>query len=80
MLGFIKKTFFTGLAFLSILTSVNLLNCISLNTQECKLRPQIVSVNSKGLVFFPLVLKLVNAVIVAITSMTFMQNCVFLIL
>ena len=53
MLGFIKKTFFTGLAFLSTLASVNLLNCISMNTQECKLRPQIVSINSKGPVFFP---------------------------
>ena len=53
MLGFIKKTFFTGLPFLSTLTSVNLLNCISINAQECKLRPQIVSVNSKGPVFFP---------------------------
>ena len=46
MLGVIKKYFFTGLAFLSILTSVNLLSCISMNNQECKVRPQIVNVNN----------------------------------
>ena len=39
--------FFTGLAFLSTLTSVNLLSCISVNNQECKVRPEIVNVNSE---------------------------------
>ena len=29
MIGFIKKCFFTGLAFLSILTGVNSFSCIS---------------------------------------------------
>ena len=47
MLGFIKKCFFTGLAFLSTLTSVNLLSCISMNNQECRVRPQIINTNSK---------------------------------
>ena len=41
MFGVIKKCFFTGLVFLSILTSVNLLSCISMNNQEFKVRPQI---------------------------------------
>ena len=45
--------FFTGLAFLSTLTSVNTLSCISMNNQECELRPQIVNVNGAGPVFFP---------------------------
>ena len=53
MLGFIKRYFFTGLAFLSTLTSVNLLSCISRNNQECKVRPQIVNVNSDEPVFYP---------------------------
>ena len=57
MLRFIKKCFFTGLAFLSILTGVNSLSCISMNNQECWVRPQIVSVNSKGPVFFPFSIK-----------------------
>ena len=45
MLGFIKMCFFTRLVFLSTLTSINLLSCISMNNQECKVRPQIVNVN-----------------------------------
>ena len=53
MLEFIKRYFFTGLAFLSTLTSVNLLSCISRNNQECKVRPQIVNVNSDEPVFYP---------------------------
>ena len=57
MLGVIKKYFFTGLAFLSILTSVNLLSCISMNNQECKVRPQIVNVNNEEPVFFPFSIK-----------------------
>ena len=57
MFGFIKKCFFTGLAFLSSLTGVNWLICISLNNQECKVRPQIVNVNSKEPVFFSFSIK-----------------------
>ena len=47
MFGVIKKCFFTGLAFLSTLARVNLLSCISMNNQECKVRPQIVNINGK---------------------------------
>ena len=57
MLGFIKKCFFTGPVFLSTLTSVNLLDCISINNQECKVRPQIVNVNGDDPVFFPFSIK-----------------------
>ena len=57
--------FFTGLVLLSILASVNLLSCISMNNQECKVEPQIVNL---------------NGVVVAIISITDMQNCVFLML
>ena len=53
MFGLIKKLFFIGLAFLSTLTSTNLLRCISMNNQECKVRSEIVNVNSKEPVFFP---------------------------
>ena len=51
MFGFAKKCFFAGLALLSTLTSLNLLNCISINNQECKVRLQIVNVNSDEPVF-----------------------------
>ena len=52
MLGFIKKCFFTGLTFVSALTSINSLSCISMNSQECKVRSQIVNVNGDDLAFF----------------------------
>ena len=72
--------FFAGLAFLSTLTSVNTLICISMNNQECRVRLQIINVNGDDPVFFPLVLKQVNAVVVATISIIHMQNCVFLML
>ena len=52
MFGFIKMCFFTGLAFLSTLTCTNLLSCISMNNQECRIRQQVVNVNSEEPVFF----------------------------
>ena len=57
MLGFIKKCFFTRLVFLSTLTSINLLSCISMNNQECRIRPQIVNINSIESIFFPFSIK-----------------------
>ena len=57
MFGFIKKVFFTGLTILSTLLSINPLKCISLNNQECKVRPEIVNVNSKEPVFYPFSIK-----------------------
>ena len=80
MFGLVKKVFFTGLAFLLTLTSVNLLSCISMNNQECRGRPQIVNLYRDEPVFFLLVLKQVNAVVVATISIIHLQNCVFLML
>ena len=57
MLEFNKKCFFTGLTILSTLTAVNSLSCISMNNQECKVRPQIVNVNSDEPVFYPFSIK-----------------------
>ena len=57
-----------------------MLRCISMNNQECKVRPQIVNVNGNDPVFFLLVLKQVNAVVVATISIIHVQNCVFLML
>ena len=53
----LKKFFFTGLMVLSTSTSANSLNCISMNNQECKVRPQIVNVNSDEPVFYPFSIK-----------------------
>ena len=57
MFGFVKKAFFAGLIILSTLVSVNLLSCTSVNNQKCKVRPQIVKVNSGEPVFFPFNIK-----------------------
>ena len=65
MLGFIKKYFFTRIAFLLVLTGVNSLSCISMNNQECKVRPQIVNVNEMILCLSLLALKRVNTVVIA---------------
>ena len=61
MFGFIKKAFIFG--GLTILSSVNLLSTsplnatqlkyVSMTNQECKLRPEIVNVNSDEPVFYP---------------------------
>ena len=82
MLQFIRVFFFTGLAFLStfLFLSVNLLSCISMKNQECKVRPQIFNLNRDELCFFRLVLKQVNAVVVATILIIHIQNCVFLML
>ena len=57
MFRFIKKCFFTGVAILATLASVNLLSCISMNNQECKLRPQIANINSEESTSFPFSIK-----------------------
>ena len=40
------------------LSSVNPLECISMNNQECKVRPEILNVNSDEPVFYPFSIKL----------------------
>ena len=57
MVGSIKKYFFTRLVLLLTLTRVNLLSCISLNNQICKVRPQTVKSNGDDLAFFPFSIK-----------------------
>ena len=56
-MGLLKGVFFTGLVFLLTLTSVNSLSCISMNNQECKIRPQIVNVRGDDPLFFPFSIK-----------------------
>ena len=43
--------------FFGSLSSVNLLECVLINNQECKIRPEIVNVNSNEPYFILLVLK-----------------------
>ena len=60
--GFVKKVFFVGLTILSSFTNANSLNaiplsCISMKNQECKVRPEIINVNSNEPVFYPFSIK-----------------------
>ena len=46
MLGFIKKSFFTAMSFFSCnLLSVNFLECVTMNSQEHKIRYGIIDIN-----------------------------------
>ena len=39
------------------ISSVNLLKCVSVNNQECKIRPEIININSNGPLFYPCSIK-----------------------
>ena len=53
---FVKKVFVLGLTVLSsIITGA--LNCVSLNNQECKVRPKIDDINSNNPMFYPFNIK-----------------------
>ena len=47
MFSFVKKVFVLGLTVLSS-TITNALNCVSMNSQKCKVRPEIVDVSSNN--------------------------------
>ena len=59
MFGFIKKLFFVGLSVLSYLNPVSAipLSYISMNNQECKVRPEIINADSNDPVFYPFSIK-----------------------
>ena len=54
MFGFIEKCFFTAINFFSYNTlNVNSLECVSMNNQECKIRSEIINVNTNESMFYP---------------------------
>ena len=57
MFVFIKKIFLTGLAFISSLASTIPLSCISMDNQACRVKPEIINVNSNEPVFYPFSIK-----------------------
>ena len=45
--GLMKKCFFTAMTFFNFnLSSVNSLECVSMNNQECKIRSEIINLNT----------------------------------
>ena len=54
MFGFVKRVFVSAITFFDYnLSSVNSLECVSINNQECKVRPEIINVNSNKPIFYP---------------------------
>ena len=51
-----KKVSFLGLTILSNFT--NALDCISMKNRECKVRPEIISINSNNPMFYPFSIKI----------------------
>ena len=52
----VKKAFILGLTVLSS-SITGALNCISINNQECKVRPEIIDVSSNNPIFYPFSVK-----------------------
>ena len=52
MFKLIKQIFISTLMFSGTLSNVNPLKCISLKNQECKVRPEIVNINSNDPIFY----------------------------
>ena len=57
MFRFIKQIFISTLMFFSSLSNVNPLECVSMSNQKCKVRPEIVDVNSDDTIFHPFIIK-----------------------
>ena len=55
---FIKKVVFTAIAFFSFnVLNVNSLECVSKNNQECKVRDEVINVNTNNPLFYPFSVK-----------------------
>ena len=57
MLKFIKQIFISTIMFFGSPSNVNPLECVSMKNQECKVRPEIINVNSKEPLFYPYSIK-----------------------
>ena len=59
MIGFIKKYFFTAMRFFGCnVLYVNLLKGVPMNNRECKVRPEIINVNSNEPLSYPYSVKI----------------------
>ena len=57
MFGFIKQIFISAKMLFNSLLGVNSLECISIKNEKCKVRPEIVDINSNNPYFILLALK-----------------------
>ena len=55
----LKSVFFTAVTLISFnLPSVNSLECVSMNNQECKIRTKIINLNTNKPMFYPYSIKI----------------------
>ena len=52
MFKFTKQIFISTMMFFSSLSNVNPLECFSIKNQECKVRPEIININSNDPIFY----------------------------
>ena len=57
MFSFIKRIFVSAIMFFGSLLSISPLECVLMNNQECKVRPETVNANSNEPLFYPLSIK-----------------------
>ena len=57
MFKFIKQIFVSTPMLLNSLSNVNPLQCVSLNNEECNVRPEVANFNSNGPLFYPFSIK-----------------------
>ena len=58
MFKFIKQIIISALMYFGNLSNVNSLECVSMKNQECKVRPEIVDINSNNPIFYPFSIKI----------------------
>ena len=58
MFKFIKQIFISAMMFFISILDVNLLECIAIKNQECKVRPEIINASSNNPIFYPFSIKI----------------------
>ena len=79
----LKKCFFLGLTILSNFSnalSATPLDCISMENQECKTRPEVININSINPIIYPFSIKINKCSGNLIILIIHMQKFVFLML
>ena len=79
MFRFIKQIFISATMLFNSLMGVNSLECTSIKNEECKVRPEIVNINSNNPIFYPFSIKVNKCNAIVIILMIPMQEFVSLI-
>ena len=58
MFKFVKQILISTMMFFGSLSNANSLECISIKNEECKVRPEIVNINSNDPILYPFSIKI----------------------